>query len=48
MKTPFYDNHKSFGAKMLNFHGWEMPVQYSGIIDVLKLKALMPMTIYKD
>ena len=33
MKTPFYDNHKSFGAKMLNFYGWEMPVQYSGIID---------------
>src|SRR5215208_5883417 len=34
MKTPFYDIHRSSGAKMLNFHGWEMPVQYSsGIID---------------
>jgi aminomethyltransferase len=33
MKTPFCDIHKSFGAKMLNFHGWEMPLQYSGIID---------------
>ncbi len=34
MKTPFYDIHKSFGAKIVNFHGWEMPLQYSsGIID---------------
>ena len=34
MKTPFYDIHRSFGAKMLNFHGWEMPLHYSsGIID---------------
>jgi aminomethyltransferase len=34
MKTPFYDIHKSSGAKMLNFHGWEMPLHYSsGIID---------------
>lgn len=34
MKTPFYDIHRSLGAKMLNFHGWEMPLQYSsGIIN---------------
>ena len=33
MKTPFYDIHRSSGAKMLNFHGWEMPLHYSGIID---------------
>ena len=34
MKTPFYDIHRSFAAKMLNFHGWEMPLHYSsGIID---------------
>ena len=33
MKTPFYEIHRSFGAKMLNFHGWEMPLHYSGIID---------------
>jgi aminomethyltransferase len=33
MKTPFYDSHRSLGAKMLSFHGWEMPLQYSGIID---------------
>jgi len=33
MRTPFYEIHKSFGATMLDFHGWEMPLQYSGIID---------------
>jgi aminomethyltransferase len=34
MKTPFYDIHRSLGAKMLNFHGWEMPLHYSsGIIN---------------
>ena len=33
MRTPFYDIHRSLGAKIVNFHGWEMPLQYSGIID---------------
>ena len=33
MRTPFYDIHKSLGAKIVDFHGWEMPLQYSGIID---------------
>ena len=34
MKTPFYDIHRSLGANMLNFHGWEMPLHYSsGIIN---------------
>jgi aminomethyltransferase len=32
MKTPFYDIHKLFGAKMLSFYGWEMPLLYSGIV----------------
>jgi aminomethyltransferase len=33
MRTPFYDIHKSLGAKIVNFHGWEMPLHYTGIID---------------
>ena len=33
MQTPFYDQHVSSGAKIVDFHGWEMPLQYSGIID---------------
>ncbi|CAN5336820.1 glycine cleavage system aminomethyltransferase GcvT [soil metagenome] len=33
MKTPFYDLHLSSGAKIVNFHGWDMPLQYSGIVE---------------
>ncbi len=32
-RTPLYDIHKKLGAKLIEFGGWEMPVQYSGIID---------------
>lgn len=31
-RTPLYSIHKRLGAKVIDFHGWEMPVQYSGII----------------
>ena len=33
MQTCFYNQHKTLGAKIINFHGWNMPLQYSGIID---------------
>ena len=33
MKTPFYDLHVKSGAKIVNFHGWDMPLQYSGIVE---------------
>ena len=29
-RTPLFDVHRSLGAKMVPFAGWEMPVQYSG------------------
>ena len=29
-RTPLYDLHKSLGAKLVPFAGWEMPVQYAG------------------
>lgn len=32
-RTPFNDIHKALGAKMVDFAGFEMPVQYSGIIE---------------
>jgi len=32
-KTALYEEHKSLDAKMIDFGGWQMPVQYSGIID---------------
>src|SRR6266478_1511585 len=31
--TPLNDLHRSLGAKMVDFGGWDMPVQYSGILD---------------
>jgi aminomethyltransferase len=31
-KTAFYDIHKTYNAKIVDFAGFEMPVQYEGII----------------
>jgi aminomethyltransferase len=31
--TPLNSIHRALGAKMVDFGGWDMPVQYSGIID---------------
>jgi len=30
-RTPLYPIHVKLGARIIDFHGWEMPVQYSGI-----------------
>ncbi|MGC8793090.1 MAG: glycine cleavage system aminomethyltransferase GcvT [Bryobacteraceae bacterium] len=32
-RTPLYELHRELGARMVEFGGWEMPVQYSGIVD---------------
>jgi aminomethyltransferase len=32
-RTPLYDVHVKAGAKMVPFGGWEMPVQYAGIVE---------------
>lgn len=32
MKTALYDTHKALGAKIIDFCGWEMPVQYQGVV----------------
>jgi aminomethyltransferase len=32
-RTPLYAAHLAAGARMVEFGGWEMPVQYTGIID---------------
>jgi aminomethyltransferase len=32
-RTPLHEAHVSLGARMVDFGGWEMPVQYSGIVD---------------
>ena len=31
-RTPLYEHHVSLGARMVPFAGWEMPVQYEGVI----------------
>ena len=31
-KTPLYDIHQKLGARIINFGGWLLPVQYSGIV----------------
>ena len=31
--TPLADRHRALGARMIDFAGWEMPVQYEGILD---------------
>ncbi|MBI3786186.1 MAG: glycine cleavage system aminomethyltransferase GcvT [Deltaproteobacteria bacterium] len=31
-RTPLYDRHRALGARFVEFGGWEMPVQYSGIL----------------
>src|SRR5881628_897585 len=32
-KTSLHDRHVKAGARMVPFTGWEMPVQYTGIVD---------------
>jgi len=31
-RTPLYEIHQRHGGKMIDFGGWELPVQYTGII----------------
>jgi aminomethyltransferase len=32
-RTPLYDEHVEAGARMVEFAGWDMPVQYRSIVD---------------
>ena len=32
LRTPVYDRHVEAGARLVPFAGWEMPVQYEGVI----------------
>ena len=32
LRTPLYDRHVAAGGRMVDFAGWMMPVQYSGIV----------------
>jgi len=32
-RTPLYDQHRALGARIIPFAGWDMPVQYKGLVD---------------
>ncbi len=32
-QTPLYEPHRSLGAKMIPFAGWEMPLSYTGVLE---------------
>jgi aminomethyltransferase len=31
--SPFHDLHQSLGAKLIDFHGWMLPVQYTSVME---------------
>ncbi|MGD2111447.1 MAG: glycine cleavage system aminomethyltransferase GcvT [Phycisphaerae bacterium] len=33
LRTPLYDTHVEFGARIVEFAGWEMPVQFAGVAE---------------
>jgi aminomethyltransferase len=32
-RTPLFEHHSQLGARLVEFGGWEMPVQYTGILE---------------
>ena len=32
-RTPLFEVHRELGARLIDFGGWEMPVQYAGILE---------------
>jgi len=41
-RTPLFEEHQKAGAKLIDFGGWEMPVQYAGVIEehnIVRTKA---------
>ncbi len=32
-RTPLYAEHQKLKARIVDFHGWEMPIQYAGIVE---------------
>ncbi len=33
LRTPLHDAHVRLGGRMVDFHGWIMPIQYAGILE---------------
>lgn len=32
-RTPLFETYKNYGAKVIDFGGWELPVQFSNILE---------------
>jgi aminomethyltransferase len=32
-RTPLYDTHRALGGRIVPFAGWELPVQYAGVVE---------------
>src|SRR5215470_9687348 len=32
-RTPLFETHQKLGARLIDFGGWEMPVQYTSIVE---------------
>lgn len=32
-RTPLFEGHRAAGGKLVDFAGWEMPIQYTGVVD---------------
>ncbi|WP_447978843.1 glycine cleavage system aminomethyltransferase GcvT [Candidatus Nitrospira bockiana] len=32
-RTPLFEAHRTAGGRLVDFAGWEMPIQYSGVVD---------------
>jgi glycine cleavage system aminomethyltransferase T len=32
-RTPLFEGHRAAGGRLVDFAGWEMPMQYTGVVD---------------
>src|SRR5947209_19519424 len=33
LRSPLHDRHVALGARLAEFGGWEMPIQYTGVVE---------------
>ena len=47
LHSPVHDRHVALGAKMADFGGWEMPIEYPGggvVAEHAAVRALLPVS----
>ena len=40
LRTPLFDRHNSVDARFVDFGGWQLPVQFSSIVDALSTSVM--------